>query len=97
MVKDFKSGQMVRGMLGSGSTTKLTAMGNFFMPTEMYTKECGLKIRRMVKVSTPMEMVLPTKAAGRTTSRTVGAKRFGQMAQNMKETLCKEGKKGREL
>ena len=84
-------------MLGNGSTTKLTAMGNFFMPMEMSTKECGLRIRRMAKVSTPMEMVPPTKAVGKTTSRTVGAKRFGQMAPNMKETLFKGGKKGREL
>ena len=88
---------MEANTLVSGSTTRPMVMGNFFTQMEMSTKACGLKIRLTGRASIHTAMVQPTRAAGRTTNKTVGARRSGPTAQSMKETSSKAARKAKEL
>ena len=86
----FKYGQMVQNMKDSGKLIWLKVLEDSFWLMEMFTKEIGLMIKRMERVSTFMPKELLTKVAGLKTSKKAQEEKSGQMAHTTKELTSKE-------
>ena len=91
-----KCGPMVLNTKVNGKTTRLTAMANSSMLTEIYTKDNGKMIRLMAREATHMLTVLPMLENGRMISNMVRVWRHGLMEQNMRGSTLKERSMGRE-
>lgn len=75
-----RCGRMARDTKVNGRMTKLMARGNYFTPTETFTKVIGSTIRRMASAPTLMLMGPSTWVTGKTISKMAMVMRRGLMA-----------------
>jgi len=94
MVLVIKCGLIVLVTKATGATTRPMERVASFMLTETFMKENGKTTRQRVKVPTPTQMALSTKANGRTINNMEWELRAGLMAQDTRVIIKTERRKG---